>query len=236
MTDLQAAFPNLWYRLNAALADTSADACLSTTPPAVPATPADAVPDAPVVPPHSPVQAPPTGPTRPSAKHTPRVAPPPLSGPPPSDQPPAPTIITATPETPLSGTQAGHYPTRADRSDTVHNLLRAATDASCAVAARFSLEAFATRCNARRRRPDSVTPPIPARPERPRAEPGTRPNQINGATARRSRVAARHLIPEIQLHYRHFRPPEGPTPHRSSAARLNPPAAPPAPSPATAAK
>ena len=157
------------------------------------------------------------------ARHLPTSRPPPRSSPPHRRRP-------------LSGTQAGHYPTRADRSDTVHNLLRAATDASCAVAARFSLEAFATRCNARRRRPDSVTPPIPGRPERPRAEPGTRPNQINGATARRSRVAARHLIPEIQLHYRHFRPPEGPTPHRSSAARLNPPAAPPAPSPATAAK
>ena len=95
LTDLQAAFPNLWHRLNAALADTSADACLSTTPPAVSATPADAVPDAPVVPPHSPVQAPPTGPTRPSAKDTPRVAPLPLSDPP-ADA----TIIAAAPRTP----------------------------------------------------------------------------------------------------------------------------------------
>jgi len=54
ITDPAAAFPNLWHRLNAALADTNADASLSTMPQAVPATPADATPHPPVPTPHPP--------------------------------------------------------------------------------------------------------------------------------------------------------------------------------------
>jgi len=76
IADPAAAFPNLLHRLNAALADANADASLSTTPQSGPATPADAVPDAPDP------QLPATGPTMPSAKATPPLSPRPLSGPP----------------------------------------------------------------------------------------------------------------------------------------------------------
>ena len=98
ITDHAATLPNLWHRISTALADTKADTS-PATPEAVPADPADAVLDAPVVPPHPPVQAPPTGP-RPSAKAAPPVSPVPLSGPPASDQPADATITDAGPRTP----------------------------------------------------------------------------------------------------------------------------------------
>ena len=82
-------FPNLWHRLSTALAETKADASLSTTAEAVPPTPADTVRDAPLMPPHPPVQAPPTGPTRLWTNDAPRLAPVPLSGPTASDHPAA---------------------------------------------------------------------------------------------------------------------------------------------------
>jgi len=94
MTDPAATLPNLWYRLNAALADTNNDMCLSTTPAPVPAAPADAVPDAPVVSPQPPAQALTTAPTTLSAKDATRLLSLPLSGPPASD-PPTDAAITA---------------------------------------------------------------------------------------------------------------------------------------------
>jgi len=96
ITDPAAAFPNLLHRLNAALADTNADASLSITPPAVPATPADAVPDAP---PQPPAQAPTTAPTTQWTNHAPRLSPLPPSGPPASDQPADATTTAAAPAT-----------------------------------------------------------------------------------------------------------------------------------------
>ena len=57
VTDPTAALPNLWHRLNAALADTNNSTGLSTIPEPVPATPADALQDAPVVPPQPPAHA-----------------------------------------------------------------------------------------------------------------------------------------------------------------------------------
>jgi hypothetical protein len=98
-TDLEATLPNLWQRLSTALADTKAATSLPAMPEAVPATPADAVPDAPVVSPDPPAQVPATGPTKPPAKDVPRVSPVPLSGPPASDQPAEATIATAAPAT-----------------------------------------------------------------------------------------------------------------------------------------
>ena len=93
ITDPAAAFHNLWHWLNAALADTNADTSPPATPEAVPATPADAVPDAPVASPHPPA---PTGPTKPSAKDAPRLSPLPLSDP----RSDAATIAAAPPTTP----------------------------------------------------------------------------------------------------------------------------------------
>ena len=77
ITDLEAILPNLWHRLNAALADTKADTSLPTTPQPVPAVPADTGPDALVASPH-----PPAASTRPSAKDAPRHSPLPQSSPP----------------------------------------------------------------------------------------------------------------------------------------------------------
>jgi len=91
ITDLEAAFPNLWHRLNAALADTSAETSPPPTP--EPAAPADAVRDAPVASPHPPA---PTGPTELSAKDPPRLSPLPLSDP----RSDAATIAAAPPTTP----------------------------------------------------------------------------------------------------------------------------------------
>jgi hypothetical protein len=105
ITDPAAAFPNLWHRLNAALADTNAGASLSTTPQPVPATSTDAVPDAPIASPGPPAQAPTTGPTTPSAKDAPSVSPLSLFGPPASDPP---THATITPAAPRS---TPHIPT-----------------------------------------------------------------------------------------------------------------------------
>jgi len=93
IADPAATLPNLWHRLNAALADTPADISLPATPEAAPATPADAVPDAPVASPHPPAS--PTGP-RPPAKDAPRLAPLPRSAPPASDA----TITAAVLRTP----------------------------------------------------------------------------------------------------------------------------------------
>ena len=98
ITDPAAAFTNLWHRLNAALADTKADPSSSTTPQAVPATPADAAPNATAASPHPPVQAQPTAPTTQWTNQAPRASPPPLSHPPIPDQP-ADVPITAAPET-----------------------------------------------------------------------------------------------------------------------------------------
>jgi len=84
ITDLQAALPNLWHRLNAVLGDTNADTSLPATPKPVPAAPAHAIPDAPLPPPQPPAQALPTGPATSSAKDAPCL---PLSGPPASDPP-----------------------------------------------------------------------------------------------------------------------------------------------------
>jgi len=91
MADPEAMLPNLWHRLSTVLGDTEADDSLPATPQAIPATRADTMPRAPVLPPHSPVQAPPTGP---SAKDAPRAAQAPPSAPPASD-PPADAAITA---------------------------------------------------------------------------------------------------------------------------------------------
>jgi len=90
ITDLEAAFPNLWHRLNAALADTKPDTSLPAAPQAVPAVPADAAPDAPLASPH-----PPAAPTSPSAKDTPRLSPLPQSSPPASDPTADAAIATA---------------------------------------------------------------------------------------------------------------------------------------------
>ena len=98
IADPAAAFPSLWHRLNAALADTNAGASLSTTPQPVPATSTDAVPDAPIASPGPPAQAPTTGPTTLSAKDAPSVSPLPLSGPPASDPPTHATITPAAPQ------------------------------------------------------------------------------------------------------------------------------------------
>jgi len=99
------------------------------------------------------------------------------------------------PRPPRSGTHARHYPARADRSDATRTLL---CPGAPSAAARFSLEVRATRSNFRRRRPDRVSPPVPARPERSRADPAPIRGNERGATARRrSRVVARQLIPEI---------------------------------------
>jgi hypothetical protein len=98
ITDPQAILPNLWHRISTALADTNADASLSTTPEARPATPADVVPNAPIASPDPPAKAPPTEPTRQWTNLAPRLSPLPLSGPPASDQPANATITTATPE------------------------------------------------------------------------------------------------------------------------------------------
>ena len=95
ITDPASAFPNLWHRISAALADTQADTSLPATPRAAPATPADAMPDAPVASPH-----PPAPPTRLWTNDAPRTAPLPLSGLPASDQPHDATITTAAPRTP----------------------------------------------------------------------------------------------------------------------------------------
>ena len=89
ITDPAAILPNLWQRLNAALADTKADTSLPATPQAVPAVPADAAPDARVASTH-----PPAVPTRPSAKDAPHLSPLPQSGPPASDLPADAAIAT----------------------------------------------------------------------------------------------------------------------------------------------
>jgi hypothetical protein len=103
-TDPAATLPNLWHRSSTALADTKADASLSTTPEAVPATPTDAVPAAPVGSPHPPAQVPPTAPTTLWTNDAPRLSPLPLSGPPASEQPAAPqtTPDIAAPSAPVA--------------------------------------------------------------------------------------------------------------------------------------
>jgi hypothetical protein len=101
----------------------------------------------------------------------------PTTRPPPHQRP----SQTSLPRPDLSGTEA-------DRSDTAHNPSPAGADATSAAAARLSTrEVSATGCNACRRRDDFVTPPVPGRPERSRAESGACLHAINGATARRSR-------------------------------------------------
>jgi len=99
ITDPQAILPNLWHRISTALADTNADASLSTTPEAL-ATPADVVPDAPLASSHPSVQAPPTAPASQWTNQAQCLSPLPLSGPPVSDQTADATITAAAPDTP----------------------------------------------------------------------------------------------------------------------------------------
>jgi hypothetical protein len=83
--DPQAVLPNLWHRLSTALGDTKADTSLPATPEAVPAAPADAMPDASLASPH-----PPAPPARLWTNDAPRPSPLP-----PSDAP----ITAAAPRT-----------------------------------------------------------------------------------------------------------------------------------------
>jgi hypothetical protein len=99
ITDPAATLPNLWQRIGTALADTKADTAWPATSDAAPASPTDAVPDAPVVSPDPPVQVPATEPTRLWTNVAPRVSPALLSGPPASDQPADAMIIAGTPQT-----------------------------------------------------------------------------------------------------------------------------------------
>ena len=89
ITDPAARFPDLWHRISTMLDDTKADTSLPPTPQPVPATPANAIPDAPLASPH-----PPAPPTTQWTNLTPRPSPGPLSDPPTSG-PPADAAITA---------------------------------------------------------------------------------------------------------------------------------------------
>jgi hypothetical protein len=179
ITDREATLPSLWQRLSTALADIKADTSLPAPPDAAPATPTDAVPEAPALSPDPPVQAPPTEPTRLWTNDAPRVSPVPLSGPPASDQPADAMITAAAPETTPGITapsapvvqEVGHCPTLADRSSTTYNLLRAGAADPSAAADRFSLQACEAG-NACRRHGDFITPLVLARPEGSRAESG----------------------------------------------------------------
>jgi len=107
ITDPQAVLSNLWHRISTALDDARADTSLPATPQPVPAAPADEAPDAPVLSPHPPMQAPPTRPRPSSAKDAPRLSPVLLS------YPPADDVITAvaprtTPDLAAPSAPAGH--------------------------------------------------------------------------------------------------------------------------------
>jgi len=234
ITDPAAAFPNLWHRINAALAETQADTSLPATPQAAPATPADAMSDAPVASPHPP--APPTAPTKLCTNDAPRPSPLPLSGPPASDQPPDPTITTAAPETTAVG-HAGPPPSNSGRP------LRGRTK----YFARWRRRPL--RCgrplfppglrDALQRAPPcrpcyptcTGPPRAIARPTRHTSEPNVTGPPPGGPAS--SRVSSSPKSTPLSP----FLPARGQARTGTlSAARLNPPAAPPARSPASAAK